>query len=95
MADLEISKKLLTGIFAKNHELHDIDDSIFIQLIRAGIEEAAKDDKNIFSELLDHSIRLYIDEWLEYAIKDEERPDLDIEASNAKKAFLKFFSKRL
>ena len=95
MNDLEVSKRLLTGIFAKNHELHDMDDSIFIQFIRAGIEEAAKDDKNIYSELLDHSIRLYIDEWLEYMLRRDENPDLDIEASKAKKAFLRFFSKRL
>ena len=95
MNDLEVSKRLLTGIFAKNHELCDIDDSIFIQLIRSGIEEAGKNDKNIYKELLDHAIGIYIDEWLEYALRRDEKPDLDFEASKAKKAFLKFFSKRL
>jgi hypothetical protein len=95
MNDLEISKNLLTGIFAKSHKLCEIDDSIFIQLIRAGIEEAGKNDINIYKELLDHAIGIYIDEWIEYALKDEERSDLDIEASKAKKAFLKYFSRRL
>ena len=95
MSELEITKRLITGIFAKNNELCEVDDSIFIQLVRAGIEEAAKDDKNIYTELFDHAIKLYIDEWLEYALKDEKRPDLDIEASDSKKAFLKYFSKKL
>ena len=53
MNELELCEKILIGIFSKNHVLREIDDSIFIQLIKAGIDEAAKGDKVIYDNLLE------------------------------------------
>ena len=44
---MKIAKKLLPGIFRKNDELIEVDDDVFLQIIRAGIEEAAKNDKGL------------------------------------------------
>ena len=54
---MNIAKKLITGIFKKNDELREIDDYVFLQIIRSGIEEAAKNDKGLYNELLNHAIK--------------------------------------
>jgi hypothetical protein len=54
---LNIAKRLITGIFRKNHELMEIDDDVFLKIIRSGIEEAAKNDKGLYNDLLDHSVK--------------------------------------
>jgi hypothetical protein len=92
MHNLEVGKKLLTGIFSKNDELCEIDDSIFIPLIKAGIEEAARDVNAIYEELLEHAVKLYTDRWLELASEDEDEPDLEIEETEARRTFLKYFN---
>ncbi|WPD24414.1 MAG: hypothetical protein SD837_07575 [Candidatus Electrothrix scaldis] len=89
MNELELCEKILIGIFSKNHELREIDDSIFIQLIKAGIDEAAKGDKVIYDNLLEYAIMLYTTDWLEAALEDKGEPDLETEKSLARKEFLK------
>ena len=95
MNDLELCKKILTGIFTKNNELRDIDDSIFIQLIRAGIEEATKDNNVNHDSLMEHAIMLYITEWVEMAIEDEDDPDLDEEKRVAREEFLDYWNAKI
>jgi hypothetical protein len=91
MEKLELSKKLLTGIFDMNNELREIDDSIFILVIKSGIEKAANGDKEIYNELLEHAVDLYTAEWLRQAVEDDDDIDLGFEKSEAKRAFMKFF----
>ncbi len=91
MNDFESCKKILTGIYTKNSELREIDDSIFIQLIQAGVEEVAGDDSDIHDALLDHVLTLYITEWVQMAIRDEENPDLDEEKKVAREEFMDYW----
>ena len=95
MNNLELCKKILTGIFTKNNEFRDIDDSIFIQLIRAGIEEAAKDNNVTHDALLEHAIKLYITEWVEMAIEDEDDPDLEEEKREAREKFFDYWNAKI
>ena len=95
MNNLEFCKKILTGIYTKNSELLEIDDSIFFQLIRAGVEEVAGDDSDIYDALLDHVLTLYIAEWVQMAIKDEENPDLDEEKKVAREKFLDYWHAKM
>ncbi len=91
MNNLEPCKKILTGIYTKNSKLHEIDDSIFLQLIRAGVEEVAGNDSDIRDALLDHVRTLYITEWVQMAIRDEENPDLDEEKKVAREEFMDYW----
>ncbi|MCI5140283.1 MAG: hypothetical protein D3909_00770 [Candidatus Electrothrix sp. ATG1] len=95
MNELELCKKNLTGIFSKNHELFEIDDSIFIQLIQAGINEAAGENEVIYDTLLEHAITLYTADWLAVVSEDEEEPDLDTERLLARKEFLKYWGDKV
>ena len=58
---MEIAKKIISGIFQKNYELGEIDDSIFIQIIKSGIEKTGSTNiKNILykhASLLQNSLR--------------------------------------
>ncbi len=92
MTNLEVAKNIITGIFCKNHELSEIDDSIFLQIIRSGIEEATKDENGIYEELLEHAIKKYIDIWLDMASKDENEFDVDQEKEEARATFMKYFN---
>lgn len=91
---MDIAKNLITGIFRKNNELAEIDDADFLQLIRSGIEEAAKDDKGLYHELLDHAIKNYVDTWLNSAEDDEDEFDVEQEIKRAKATFMKYFKGR-
>ena len=86
---MNIVKNLFTGIFNKNHELMEIDDAVFLQLIRSGIEEAAKNDKNLYNELLNHAIKNYVDAWTDATAEDEF--DVAYERKEAKATFIKYF----
>ena len=88
--NVNIAKKLITGIFRKNHELAEIDDEFFLQLIKSGIEEAANDDKDLYNELFDHAIKNYVDAWLDAAAEDEF--DVDHERKEAKATCIKYFN---
>ena len=89
---MNIAKKLITGIFKKNDELREIDDYVFLQIIRSGIEEAAKNDKDPYNELLNHAIKNYVDAWLNSA--DEDDFDVDQERQKAKATFMKYFESK-
>ena len=95
MNDLELCKKILTGIFSKNNELRDIDDSIFIQLIRAGIEEATKGNSVTYDSLLEHAMTLYTTEWLKMELEDEENLDWDEEKTLAREEFLDYWNAKI
>ncbi len=88
MIELEVAKKLITGIFEKNHQLIAIDDYVFIPMIRSGIETAAAGDDRIYEELLNHAIELYQKIWLEQAEESEEVFDAEHEKITAKEEFL-------
>lgn len=60
---MEIAKKIISGIFQKNYELGEIDDSIFIQIIKSGIEKAGSTDR--INELYKHSVTKYVNIWIE------------------------------
>jgi len=92
MKKIEVAKNLITGIFCKNHELSEIDDSIFLQIIRSGIEEAAKDESGIYEELLEHAIKKYTDIWLDTTSEDENEFDVDQEKEEARATFMKYFN---
>ena len=68
---MNIAKQLLTGIFRKNHELGEIDDEVFLELIQSGIKEAAKNDKGLYNEFFDHTIKNYVDACLGAAAEDD------------------------
>ena len=91
MDNIETAKKVLTGIFKKNQEMMEPDDSIFIPLIKRGIEEASRNDKEIYDELLEYTVKIYTDTWLKYASEDEEEFDPDHESKKAKRTFMEYF----
>ncbi len=91
MTDLETARRLITGIFIKNQEMMEPDDTIFIPLIKGGIEEASRNDKTIYDELLEHAVNEYTDIWLKYARDDEDEFDPDLESEKAKKTFMEYF----
>lgn len=91
MEGIELGKNLLSGIFHMNNELRDIDDSIFIRLIKSGIEKAANGESAIFNELFEHAVQLYIDEWVRNALEDDEHPDLGLVKERARNAFMVFY----
>ncbi|MBT6501509.1 MAG: hypothetical protein HOK67_16560 [Deltaproteobacteria bacterium] len=91
---MKIAKQLLTGIFRKNHELGEVDDEVFLEIIRSGIEVAAKNDKGLYNELFDHTIKNYVDAWLDAAAEDEDEFDVDQERKEAKATFMKYFDSK-
>lgn len=92
MTDIEVAKRMLAGIFQKNYfEDGDIDDCNFIPLIKSGIESAADGNEQIFNELLEHTLQLYIEVWLSFAARDEEEYDHKQEEKDAKKSFWEYF----
>mgnify|MGYP006896943015 CR=1 FL=1 len=74
---METAKKVISGIFQKNYELGEIDDRIFIPIIRAGIENSGSED--IQKALYDFALAEFIDVWIECA-KEDEGDDVDLEA---------------
>ena len=90
MSELELSKNLLAGIFAMNNQLADIDDSVFVQIIKAGIERAASGDVRVHAQLLEHAIALYTETWLQQAFEDDEDADLEMEKNEARETFMKY-----
>lgn len=91
MTDLETTKKLITGIFKKNHEMMEPDDSIFIPLIKKGIEEASRNDRMIYEELLEHALKEYSEIWLKCAREDDDDFEFARESEAARKTFMKYF----
>jgi hypothetical protein len=87
---METAKRLITGIFRKNDELRDVDDDIFIALIRSGIEEAGQDNNTFYEDLLSHALKLYVDAWLADAETDEDF-DRAQETKNATETFMRYF----
>ena len=78
----------------KNNELGEVDDEVFLQIIRSGIEETAKNDKGLYNELFDHAIKNYVDSWLDSAAEDDDEFDIDQERKEAKETFMKYFSSK-
>ena len=90
--NIEIAKRLITGIFNKNYSLSEIDDSIFIQIIRSGIEEAADGRNELLEEMLKHAIQKYTDIWLKAAAEDEYEFDTEKEKNAARIEFLEYYN---
>ncbi len=90
--NIETAKKLLTGIFYKNYSLREIDDSIFIQIIRSGIEEACDGKDEPREELLEHAIKKYTKVWLKSAAENEYEFDTEKEKKAARIKFLKYYN---
>ncbi len=96
--EINIAKLLITGIFRQNDKLCEIDDSIFIPIIKAGILYASTASNNkdeIRSQLLEHAISEYIKTWLKHAQEDDENIDEDIEINNARQTFLEYYNETL
>lgn len=74
-----------------NNQLGEIDDSIFLQIVKSGIKNASAGDKKIYDELIAHAIDLYTAEWLRMAAEDEEEPNLEFEKTEAKTTFMNYF----
>ncbi len=93
MDKLKMVKAVLTGIFNKNYdfEFEGIDDSDFLQIIKAGIEKAEEADPGVFDELLEHAIEEYAGVWLRLAEEDKVDFDEQEERKDARKTFLEFF----
>lgn len=93
MDKLEMVKAMLTGIFNKNYdiEFEAVDDSYFLQIIKAGIEKAEETDPGVFDELLEHAIEEYTGVWLRLAEEDKVDFDGQEERKEARKTFLEFF----
>lgn len=92
MSEMELSKNLLAGIFAMNNQLAEIDDSVFIQIIKAGIDLAAAGDARIHAQLLEHAIALYTEIWLQQAFEDDEDVDVATEKEEARETFMKYYT---
>lgn len=92
MNDIEIAKKMITGFFNKNYELSEIDDSIFIPIIRSGIEEAADGKNELLKELLEHAINEFTEVWLKSVEEDEDEYDIEHEKKEARLEFLNFYN---
>ncbi len=84
---MEIAKKIISGIFQKNYELGEIDDSIFIQIIKSGIEKAGSTDR--INTLYKHSLIEYVNIWIEDA---KEGEDVEKEKKKAKKTFIEYWN---
>ena len=92
---INITKNFITGIFQKNAELTEIDDSVFITILRHAIETASS-EKKIQDDLLAHSQNLYIADWLQSALHDEGMNyDEEKETADAIKKFTEYYSNPL
>ena len=78
----------------KNNELGEVDDEVFLQIIRSGIEVAAKNHKGLYNELFDHPIKNCVDSWLDSAAEDDDEFDVDQERKEAKATFMKYFQSK-
>ncbi|MBI9088448.1 MAG: hypothetical protein JEZ12_04470 [Desulfobacterium sp.] len=94
MDKLQMVKAMLTGIFNKNYdiEFEGVDDSDFLQIIKAGIEKAEEADPGVFNELLEHAIEEYTGVWLGLAEGDKVDFDGQEEREEARKTFMEFFN---
>ncbi|SDB20250.1 hypothetical protein SAMN05660653_00958 [Desulfonatronum thiosulfatophilum] len=92
MSEIELSKNLLAGIFAMNNQLAEIDDSVFIQIIKAGIDRAATGDARVHAQLLEHAIALYTESWLQQAFEEDEDADVEMEKNEARESFMKNYT---
>lgn len=93
MDKLKTVKAMLTGIFNKNYDFNfeGVDDSEFLQIIKAGIEKAEEADPGVFDELLEHAVEEYAQVWLRLAKEDKVYCDEQEERKEARKTFLEFF----
>jgi len=93
MNNTEIAKKMITGIFNKNYSLKEIDDSIFIPIIKSGIEAAADGKEEILKELIEHAIKEFTDIWLE--AEPESEYDIEQEKIDARTGFLNYYNSNI
>ena len=93
MDKLKMVKAMITGTFNKNYDLEfeGVDDSDFLQIIKAGIEKAEEADPGVFDELLEHAIEEYTLVWLRLVKEDKVDCDEQEEKKEARKTFLEFF----
>ncbi len=93
MNKFKAAKNVISGIFSKNYELGEINDTLFLQIIKAGIDEAAKEEYGISEELTEHAINKYTDIWLNSMEEDENEFDVDHEKEKARATFMKYFNR--
>jgi len=88
---IDLLKDFITGIFEKNYELSEIDDEVFIAVIKAGIERLAiEESPQIINEVLEHAISEFIKSCLQTAIKNGVT-DLEREKKEARRDFLTYY----
>ena len=88
---MEIAKRVISGILQKNYQVGEIDDAIFIPLIKAGIEDSGSEDTQ--KALYDHALTEFINIWIEFAKEYEGvNFDLEYERKEAKEAFLAYWN---
>jgi len=88
---IDLLKDFITGIFDKNHELSEIDDDVFIAVIKGGIDRPSiKGAPQIYNEILEHAISEFIKSCLQAAIKNGET-DLEREKKEARRDFLRHY----
>jgi len=68
---MQTVKNFIRGLFEKNLELAEIDNSVFITLLRHAIETSSN-DKDTQNNLLEYCKQLYVEQWLEFARQEDE-----------------------
>ncbi|MGO9571647.1 MAG: hypothetical protein ACLP5H_29325 [Desulfomonilaceae bacterium] len=95
------AKAIISGMFRKNEEDTEIDDSYFMPMLKTCIHTTVENVRQaglseseitaIHDALYQHCLDLYIKGWLAHAREDETDIDEEVEAEDATESFLSFY----
>lgn len=98
------AKSIISGMFRRNEEDPEIDDSYFMPMLKTCINTTVEDVreaglseseiKAIHDELYQHCLGLYVKGWLANAHSDETDIDEEEEMEDAKESFVSFYEER-
>lgn len=89
---MQTTKNFIRGLFEKNHELLEIDDTIFVTILRHAIETSSN-NKDIQKRLLEYCEQLYVEQCLEYARQEEDEYDEVHEKEASRREFMRYYNR--
>ncbi len=88
---MQTTKNFIRGLFEKNYELSEIDDTIFVTILRHAIETSSN-NKDIQKRLLEYCEQLFVDQCLEYARQEDEYDEVH-EEEVSRGEFMRYYNR--
>lgn len=88
---MQTTKNFIRGLFEKNFELLEIEDSLFITILRHAIETSSN-KKETQNKLLEYCKQLYVDQCVEYARQEDEDDEIH-EKETSETVFMKYYNR--